>query len=156
MDEADVLNKVSELLETQRFGVLATREGNQQPYANLIAFAAEGGMGRLLFATQRATRKFRNLECEPRVAVLVDNRSNAEIDLREAIAATILGSVAVVPDAGRGEKNACFLAKHPSMREFILSPGCAMFEVAVDRIYAVTRFQSVIEIRIESGVARVV
>ena len=156
MTDYDVLSRINELLVTQRFGVLATREDDYHPYANLVAFATERGPERLLFATHRATRKFRNLECDPRVAILIDNRSNAEIDLRDAIAITVLGAVAEVEDVQRDAKNTAFLAKHPSMREFICSPSCAMFEVAVERIYAVTRFQSVLEIHFQDGAAHVV
>jgi hypothetical protein len=90
------------------------------------------------------------------VAILVDNRSNAEVDLREAIAVTVLGKAAEVPHTEREEKNAVFLAKHPTMSEFIRSPNCAMLEVAVDRIYVVSRFQSVTEIRFSGGAAQVV
>jgi hypothetical protein len=47
-----------------------------QPYASLMAFAATDDLKRLLFATERNTRKYANLVSNPRAALLVDNRSN--------------------------------------------------------------------------------
>ena len=47
-----------------------------QPYCNLIAIAATGDFGHLVFATTRATRKYADLMADSRVAVLVDNRQN--------------------------------------------------------------------------------
>ena len=47
-----------------------------------------------------------------------------------------------------------FLARHPSMADFVRSPGCAVMKVDVRSYYLVTRFQNVIELHVEDGERR--
>lgn len=84
------------LLSERHVGVLATQSGGQ-PYASLVAFVADDEMRHLLFATPRPTRKFANLEAEPRVAMLIDSRGNEPEDLHRAAGATAVGSGASLP-----------------------------------------------------------
>jgi nitroimidazol reductase NimA-like FMN-containing flavoprotein (pyridoxamine 5'-phosphate oxidase superfamily) len=81
---------LASLLDSQKFAVLSTYSGGQ-PYVSLVAFAASEDLDRLFFVTARATRKFANILEHPRIAFLVDNRSNNESDFGEASAVTILG-----------------------------------------------------------------
>jgi nitroimidazol reductase NimA-like FMN-containing flavoprotein (pyridoxamine 5'-phosphate oxidase superfamily) len=82
---------VQKLLDSQLLAVLSTIASGR-PYSNLIAFAAAQHMREIIFATSRATRKFANLTAEPRVSLLIDDRSNRETDFGEAAAVTVLGA----------------------------------------------------------------
>jgi|SRR5208337_3631095 len=66
-----LLQMLHELFATQRSAVLATTE-NGQPYLSLMAFATTSDLQYLLVATYRATRKYRNIEADSRVALLAD------------------------------------------------------------------------------------
>jgi uncharacterized pyridoxamine 5'-phosphate oxidase family protein len=55
---------------TQRFAVLATQQGDQ-PYINLIAFATSDNHSFILFATSRNTQKYRNIQENEKVAILI-------------------------------------------------------------------------------------
>jgi heme iron utilization protein len=68
------------LFRTQRLAVLST-QGSGQPYASLVAFVASDDLQYLYFATARTTRKYHHLDVDPRVAMLMDNRSNLESDV---------------------------------------------------------------------------
>ena len=136
------------LFSSQRLAILATQSGGQ-PYGSLVAFAASADLRHLLFATTRATRKFANLSGEPRVAMVIDSRTNREADFHEAIAATATGIVKEVGGPEREEFLKLYLSKHPSLEEFATSPTCALLRLDVDTYYVVSQFQEVMELHIK-------
>jgi nitroimidazol reductase NimA-like FMN-containing flavoprotein (pyridoxamine 5'-phosphate oxidase superfamily) len=137
---------VQHLLRSQRFAVLST-ESETGPYASLIAFWAADDLTHVVFSTMRATRKFNYLVTHPRVALLFDNRSNRDVDVREAMAVTATGTARELSEEGaRAAASDAYLAKHPHLATFVASPGCAFVRVAVDTYYVVTHFQSVVEL----------
>lgn len=133
------------LLRERHVGVLATQSGGQ-PYASLVAFVADDTMRHLLFATPRPTRKFANLEAEPRVAMLIDSRGNEPEDLHRAAGATAVGSARELTGEERAQAAERFLARHPHMAEFLASPSTAIICVTVDTWFVVRRFQTVTEL----------
>jgi nitroimidazol reductase NimA-like FMN-containing flavoprotein (pyridoxamine 5'-phosphate oxidase superfamily) len=146
MEEVEeVWTIIRELLESQRLAVLST-QGKEQPYSNLVAFAVTPDLRYLIFATTRATRKYANLKTEPRVSVLIDNRSNQEIDFSEASAVTVLGTATEALDSDRGKYLRHYLNKHPYLKEFVTAPSCALMRVKVEKFIVVTQFQEVREI----------
>jgi heme iron utilization protein len=134
------------LVETQRSAALATQEGGQ-PYLSLMAFAATPDLRRLVMATDRHTRKYANLVAEPRVALLIDNRSNVPADTEEAVAVTVLGRAAEATPEEREDLLPLFLAKHPHLAAFATSPTCALIVVRVSAYLVVQRFQEVREVK---------
>jgi nitroimidazol reductase NimA-like FMN-containing flavoprotein (pyridoxamine 5'-phosphate oxidase superfamily) len=148
VDAAEMRKIVQELLRTQRLAVLATLMSDQlgRPYSNLIAFAATADLKEILFATTRATRKFANLTGDPRVSLLMDNRSNQETDFGEASAVTVLGTAGEVLGPERDSCLHLFLKKHPYLEEFVSAPTCALIRVKVEKFIMVTQFQEVREI----------
>ena len=137
---------VRDLLRTQRFAVLST-EAETGPYASLIAFWADDDLSQIVFATMRATRKFNYLVTHPRVALLFDNRSNRDVDVRLAMAVTATGPAWELTEEGaRTAASDAYLAKHPHLAAFVASPGCAFVRVTVETYYVVTHFQSVVEL----------
>lgn len=144
MDDT-LLETIRTLLREQRLAVLATSAAGH-PYTTLVAFAASGDLRHLLFATHRATRKFANLAHDHRVTLLVDNRTNRPEDFRRAAAATALGTAREVDAGERSALLEAFLTRHPYLKEFVSSPGCALFQVSVERYGLVQRFQEVVEV----------
>ncbi len=147
-DPAEMHKIVQELLTSQRLAVLATvmSDPRGRPYSNLIAFAATADLKEILFATTRATRKFANLTADPRVSLLIDNRSNQETDFGAASAVTVLGTAMEVVGPERDNCIRLFLKKHPYLKEFVTAPTCALIRVKVEKFILVTRFQEVREI----------
>jgi nitroimidazol reductase NimA-like FMN-containing flavoprotein (pyridoxamine 5'-phosphate oxidase superfamily) len=144
--EEETRQLVEALLRSQRFAVLST-DAETGPYASLIAFWADEDLSQVVFATMRATRKFNYLVTHPRVALLFDNRSNREVDVREAMAVTATGTARELNDEkALAAASEAYLAKHPHLAGFLASPGCALVRVVVDTYYVVTHFQSVVEL----------
>jgi nitroimidazol reductase NimA-like FMN-containing flavoprotein (pyridoxamine 5'-phosphate oxidase superfamily) len=148
--EETTRRSIVELLRGQRFAVLAT-DSEIGPYANLVAFWAAEDLSHIVFATLRATRKFNHLVTHPRVALLFDNRSNQDLDIGQAMAVTATGTAREVTDAdARIAAVDEYLAKHPHLKTFISSPGCAIVKVDIDAYYVVTHFQNVVELHLSA------
>jgi nitroimidazol reductase NimA-like FMN-containing flavoprotein (pyridoxamine 5'-phosphate oxidase superfamily) len=139
---------LKDLFSSQRLAVLAT-QNRRQPYGNLVAFMATDDLKHLLFATTRATRKFVNISKNPKVAMVVDNRSNEESDFHQASAVTATGVVKEImgPEKARFQK--LYLSKHPYLKDFVSSPTCALLKVEVETYTIVNRFQNVMELHIK-------
>lgn len=61
---------ISIFLKHQTSGVLATADGAANPYAAVVYYLFEDGFT-LLFGTKRETQKFKNMEENPQVSVVV-------------------------------------------------------------------------------------
>lgn len=146
-DLQKVKRDLKKLLQTQPLAVLATQDRGQ-PYASLVAFASSGDLKSLYFATTRSTRKYANLSGDSRVAMLVDNRSNKASDFRWAMAATATGRAGEVNPRKKKRALDLYLDKHPHLRDFVLSPTCALCEIQVRTFVVVTRFQHVVEVHV--------
>lgn len=135
---------LTELFASQNFAVVATQKGGQ-PCANLVAFAATEDLKSLVFATPRATRKFANLNADPRVAIMIDNRTNKASDLQGAVAVMATGVVEEVVDLEKEAMLRVYLLKHPYLEAFATSPSCALLRVRVDKYDVAGKFQNVME-----------
>jgi len=145
-DSRDLLEVVRRLLASQPLAVLAT-QGGGQPYASLVAFVPSGDLATLAFATSRATRKYSNLNEEPRVALLMDNRSNRETDFREATAVTATGVAEEVLGADRAAVRTLYVGRHPHLAAFVEAPSSVLFRVRVETYVVVQEFQRVVTLR---------
>jgi nitroimidazol reductase NimA-like FMN-containing flavoprotein (pyridoxamine 5'-phosphate oxidase superfamily) len=147
-DRVSIETALRGLFARQRLAALATTEADGHPYANLMAFAASRDLKSLVLVTGRSTRKYDNLCADPRVALLIDDRSHDASDIHEAMAVTILGDAREVPEEEQGPLLDLYLGKHPHLEEFASSPSCALFEVVVRSYYLVRRFQEVTELHV--------
>jgi nitroimidazol reductase NimA-like FMN-containing flavoprotein (pyridoxamine 5'-phosphate oxidase superfamily) len=140
-DSSDLRQTLKDMFTTQRFCVLAT-QGQGQPYGSLVAFAETDDMKQLVFATSRETRKFSNLVSEPRVALVIDSRSNSDSDLKNAVAVTALGPAHEAAGDEKERLARVYVAKHPGLAGFIGSPDMAVCVVEVED-YVIARFDEV-------------
>lgn len=136
------------LFQAQRFAVLAT-EGDGQPFASLMAFAASEDLRELVVLTERGTRKFCNLAANRRVALLIDDRENKASDTQDSIALTALGEAQEVDrDAAGAALLERYLARHPYLADFAASHSCAIVRVTITSYQLVSRFQKLAEWRV--------
>ncbi|MGD9246407.1 MAG: pyridoxamine 5'-phosphate oxidase family protein [Desulfobacteraceae bacterium] len=115
-----------------------------------IRYAAEPLTGLCLFLISRATRKFANITTDARVALLVNNSINQPEDFHQAAAVTAVGRAAVIHPPELDSVRDRYLAKHPYLEQFALSPGCEFLAIWVERYILVERFQKVTEYRIKN------
>ncbi len=147
-DARRLTEQLHHLFFSQLLAVLSTQEEGQ-PYCSLVAFAATDDIRSLVFATNRATRKYANLVHEPRISLLIDNRSNDVSDFHNAVAVTATGRAIEIPEGEKVSFLKLYLNKHPNLKDFVMSPGCAMIRIQVERYYIVNRFQNVMIFTLE-------
>jgi nitroimidazol reductase NimA-like FMN-containing flavoprotein (pyridoxamine 5'-phosphate oxidase superfamily) len=127
MDENNK-DEIRGLLTGQPVGVLST-EYEGQPYASLVAYTATADLKTILFATERSTRKYMNMSVNPKVAILVDNRTNKIVDIDKAIAVTAMGAVEEAKDDERKTLSGIYLMKHPEFAGFLQSAALMKLRV---------------------------
>ena len=147
MPSEDHKTDLISLFRSQSLAVLATHNEGQ-PYGSLVAFAATHDLDYLIFSTTRSTRKFANLSADPRVAMVIDNRSNHPSDLRFAMAVTATGRAEEIQKHASEDFLTIYLNKHPHLKDFVSSPSSALITIRVEVYYLVTRFQNVVEIHL--------
>jgi len=145
MDAKELKNKLTQLFEERRVGVLATHN-HGQPYGSLVAFLASDDLVNLVFTTGRGTRKFANLSADPRVALVVDDRRNEAADFYEAAAVTASGRAQVLDGEEAEAMAARFVERHPQLERFVTAPSSAVVRIIVSRYTYVSRFQEVVEL----------
>jgi nitroimidazol reductase NimA-like FMN-containing flavoprotein (pyridoxamine 5'-phosphate oxidase superfamily) len=141
--DSGVAEQITGLVTEEPFAVLCT-QGDGQPYGSVVAFAFNQDLSSFVFATPRATRKFRLLsQCE-RVALVVDNRGRFPGDFMKVGAVTVTGRAKQVEAGPEFDEWAGRLtARHPYLKPFVESPSTALFRVNAIRFLHVTRFQEV-------------
>ena len=147
LEKEECLRKLKTFFESQLLAVLATQE-EATPYASLVAFASNEKLTYLLFATPKATRKYSNMQTNPAVALLIDNRKNTKEDTQEATTVTALGRVKLIEDFERSIMEKVYLMKHPYLVDFLNSPKTAFLKIRIERYIVVTHFQHVVEISV--------
>jgi heme iron utilization protein len=125
-----------------RFGVLATSD-HGRPYTSLIAFALTLDHRTLIFATPRATSKYRNISNQSAVSILLDDCLQQAADLGSAQAVTLLGTAKEVTAAQKARYRSVFVSKHPELALFIDEPDTALIAVNIQQAVRVKRFQDV-------------
>jgi uncharacterized pyridoxamine 5'-phosphate oxidase family protein len=138
---------LQDLMTTRNFGVLCT-QNQGQPYGSLMCFATSDDLSRVWFATERNTRKFKDIHENNRVAFLVENTGNDPADTFEAVVATSTGKVDEL--AGEEKRAALehYLLKNPHLTDFVASPSCALLQLSVKTYQVVTRFQEAVQVRV--------
>jgi heme iron utilization protein len=126
-----------QVVSTQYFAVLNTI-GQGLPYSNLVSFAATDDLRSLIFVTGRNTRKYRNIQDNHNISLLIDNRTNKPSDTSRAIAIAVIGTAREEID-NKSLLRDIFLARHPQLRHFVEAPDNAVMLVTI-REYIVAAF----------------
>ena len=134
---------IRRLVDGQLYAVLCT-QGQNQPYGSLVAYAMTPDLDSAVFATQKATRKYRLLSQCAHVALVVDNRSALPGELMDVDAVTATGHAREVATGPEFEQWSRLLTdRHPYLNTFVRSASCGLFHIEIVRYFHVTRFQEV-------------
>jgi len=134
---------VEAALQSSRFAVLAT-EGNGQPHASLIAITPFESFRKLIFATYRSTRKFRNLALNGKVAVLFEVGNTDRSGLQKSYVVTAFGYAEEIMVEERDSTLNTHLKRHPDLGSFLRSTDCALMLVTVEAYQIVHGIDNVI------------
>jgi nitroimidazol reductase NimA-like FMN-containing flavoprotein (pyridoxamine 5'-phosphate oxidase superfamily) len=147
--ENEMKGAIRSLLASQKLGVLATNQEGH-PYTSLVGFAFSEDLRQLFFATKKASRKFANLQTDPRVSLLVDSRSENSENFGEIAAVSVFGTAREVTGLERQKLVAAYLDQHPELQEFAQSPNCVLVRIKVRRYALVRHLVDVGELSFES------
>lgn len=142
----DLNEKIKTLLDSQKFAVLST-ENDGQPYNNLVAFAACDEFRGIIFFTPKNTRKYRNLLANPRVALMIDNRTNQIRDYDDATAITLTGSAEEIDPVNQQYLLEAFFTKHPNLDYLTRNSNNAFFKIKINE-YFVAGFNNSIRVQL--------
>lgn len=111
---------IRELIQSQGMCVLATARDNT-PHTSLMAYAVSRDCQTFFMATLRDTTKFSNIQANPNVCLLLDNRrDHPEHDRLATRALTVHGRAVIVQDpVSRKNCIAMIGARHPHLRDFL-------------------------------------
>ena len=141
--EGTLPERIRRLVQKERYGVLCT-QGEGQPYGSVIAFAFHPDLRSVVFSTPTTTRKYRLLSNSPRVALVVDSRTEFPEEMHRIEAITVTGR-AVELKPGR-EFDRCaemLISRHHQLTPFVRSVTTVLFLIDIVRYLHVTRFQEV-------------
>ena len=138
-------NKIKELLDQQKLGVLAT-QGEKYPYNSLVAYAFSEDLRYIFFATMKHTRKYDNIMKHHHVSMLIDNRKNDVTDFKDAVALTVMGTMV---NTAPLEYRELYLNRFPHLKDFIEDPNTTIMTLKIDKYIYVQRFQEVLELDIK-------
>jgi uncharacterized pyridoxamine 5'-phosphate oxidase family protein len=130
-NQIDIKTLIEGALQDSLFAVLTTESGGQ-PHASLIAVTPSDGCRRLIFATYRGTRKYRNLIDNSKIAVFIDRREAGASGAQEGFVLTALGHAEEIGSAERAAALGAHLKRHPALESFLSSEDCALFHVTVE------------------------
>ena len=140
------IEKLENLLQSQRFAVIATQE-ESIPYTNLVAFIHSKDLKQIIFATSKNTKKYNNIIKNPKISMLIDNRGNKPDDIKKTVAVTAVGIADELKHDFDFYKN-FYLKKHPYLKDFINSPDTVLINFKVEKFLLVDNFQNVKVIQI--------
>lgn len=135
-------NKLRKLFESQLNGALATSK-NSTPYLCLVSFLVSDDFRYAFFATKRARLKYRHMQANPSVALLIDNTMNQPTDVNEAVSVTIQGTVIDIKGAKRIQYSNLLAERHPKIKDFVKDTDTAIMQVTIKKMYVVSNFESV-------------
>ena len=119
-----------------------------------MAFTVSDDLRYLCFATDRTTRKYRNLTEDPRVACLIDSRQSYPADLGNACALTVTGHIRQPDSAALAPLQAKHAARHPHLSAFLAQPTTCVLTVAIEQYDLVSQFQQVRTLHMTAGDAQ--
>lgn len=133
---------IEAILNTSDFAVLAT-EGNGQPHVSLIAVTPLLNYRQLVFATYRNTLKYRNLESNSKVAVLMESGAVNEKDPGERTVLTITGHTEEISITKNQSVYQEHLKRHPELESFMNSTDCALILVTAQSYQVVNGIDNI-------------
>lgn len=141
----EAITAIKTMLTKESFAVLATNAKNES-YTSLISFATNESGSLLAFSTPIDTRKYRMIEKDGNVSLLIDNRSNNDTDINKIAAITAIGKARILNNQNEKQKwSKILIEKHGYLDDFICADTSAIILVEIDTYRYVSSFQEVVE-----------
>ena len=125
-----LLEKIKELVRKRNICVLATVSADK-PYCSLMAYVTDALCKEIYMVTLKNTTKFKNLQRNPCVSILVDTRETQPRSKAQAL--TIDGFFTPLTDENKKENiRASLLETHPHMETFMKNPDAEIICIKIN------------------------
>jgi len=125
-----MLDKMQELVRKKNICVLAT-VSNDRPYCSLMAYIADIPCEEIYMVTLKNTTKFKNLQRNPFVSILIDSRETQPRSNAQAL--TIEGVFIPLIDENKQQKiRDKMLASFPHMIDLIRHPDSELIRIKMN------------------------
>lgn len=141
----ELKDKIRKLMSEQTLAVLATLDVGY-PYHSLVAYLYTEDLKFILFATMVNTNKYHNIQNNPMVSMLIDNRNNDGKDFEDAVALTITGKTKVYKKEKYFQH---YIHRFPFLKKFLENTQTVLIQLKVDRYLYVQNFQEVLELKMK-------
>jgi nitroimidazol reductase NimA-like FMN-containing flavoprotein (pyridoxamine 5'-phosphate oxidase superfamily) len=127
-----MLKKMKELIRKKNICVLATVSGDK-PYCSLMAYITDKSCEEIYMVTHKNTTKFKNLQNNPWVSLLVDSRETQPRSNAQAL--TITGVFVPLLDEDKKQKiRENMLKSFPHMKDFIHHPESEFIRIKINSL----------------------
>ena len=125
-----MLATMKALVKEKDICVLATASADAVPYCSLMAYVCDEACRKIYMATHNSTKKYKNLQQNPAVSLLIDSR---EINPRQQVQAlTVTGVYQPMDDKREKEQiKTRLLNRHPHLKDFMSHPDTAILGIQV-------------------------
>jgi len=125
-----MINKIQSLIRRKSSCVLATTD-RETPHCSLMAYIISENAERLFLVTPRNTRKYRNIQRNPHVSLLIDTRGEQTRANTQAL--TVTGTCYILEDDEEIQTvKEEFNRNHSHLRDFISRGDIAFLRVEFD------------------------
>ena len=125
-----MLEKTKELVRKKNICVLAT-VSDLKPYCSLMAYITDAICKEIYMATHKNTTKFKNLQSNPFVSLLIDSRETQPRSNAQAL--TIDGVFIPLIDENKKQKiRDRMLESFPHMKDFLHHPELEMIRIKIN------------------------
>ncbi len=126
-----MIQKMKALVREKDSCVLATVSSGK-PHCSLMSYITDPECREIFMVTHSHTRKYKNLQENPCVSLLIDTREedrNLAVGQKKAL--TISGTFQKVDPTRRKEIREQFLARHPQLKELADDPEAVLISIRV-------------------------
>ena len=127
-----MIEKMKRLVRENSTCVLATALDNR-PHCSLMSYAVDPLCTTIYMVTHKETKKYRNLQQNPNVSLLIDTRAkDRPAESLPVMALTVTGILKSPMDSEEGVlARGLLLDRHPPLREFLQDTGAEIFAVTI-------------------------
>ena len=126
-----IIEKMKQLAMEHDVCVLAT-VSDRRPHCALMTYVTDRDCREIYMVTGRETTKYKNLEENPEVSLLIDTREEHSRARRETQALTVSGVFETIRDQGkRTWVRTMLLARHPHLRSILDDPDSELLRIRI-------------------------
>ncbi|MFO7727420.1 MAG: pyridoxamine 5'-phosphate oxidase family protein [Desulfonatronovibrio sp.] len=126
-----MLKTIKEIIRANDLAVLATSAENT-PYCSLMAYVSGDGGLKIYMLTRKDSRKFRNINANPQVCLMVDTRADKQGDRQSIKALTISGTCFPAHSSEQDPLLDLLIRTHPQLKTLAEYSDAVVMQVAAE------------------------